>query len=517
MRLLLSLPESESDSPLAAALLRVLAPAHDLRLLPDPRDRAATTDALTDRDAAVCVVPPPAGPDHAQLAALDRASRGVFNLLTALDPPAALPRLVLVTSLRPFDRYPPGWWVDETWAPRPTTDLADLAPYLAELTAREVTRVRRTEVVVLRLDQVTAPAADSDGPVDRRWLHPDDAVQAIERALALPFLAADGTGDRWRVYHIGDGGAGARFPPTRAAAEELGYAPRHRLTASLPAPTGGEEDRDPVPPPPEMARRPPRRVVLFGAGGPLGAVAAAGLARDPGTTLRLTDVRPMAELVAGPPQSPGAPLPRPLGPPHEEVVVDVTDPDEVAAAVAGMDAILNLTVIRRDPVAAFRVNLLGAYHLARAAVDHGVRRLVHTGPIQTILDHPAGYGADFALSPEAPPRPGDDLYFLSKFLGQEVTRLFAAEHGLEVPCLLFGNFVDPATPPAADDRLYPFTLSWDDAGDVLRRAVLVPSLPRPFEVLHPNADLPHGRYPNEKAKTLLGWQPRDRLASRWRG
>jgi nucleoside-diphosphate-sugar epimerase len=59
------------------------------------------------------------------------------------------------------------------------------------------------------------------------------------------------------------------------------------------------------------------------------------------------------------------------------------------------------------------------------------------------------------------------------------------------------------------------TVSWADAARALRRALEVPSLPAPFEIIHILADLPHGKYANAKAKRLLGWQPRDSLASLW--
>ena len=50
------------------------------------------------------------------------------------------------------------------------------------------------------------------------------------------------------------------------------------------------------------------KVAIFGAGGPVGA--AAGRALREHYTLRLTDLRPIAEIVAeNKPQSPGAPLP----------------------------------------------------------------------------------------------------------------------------------------------------------------------------------------------------------------
>ena len=55
-----------------------------------------------------------------------------------------------------------------------------------------------------------------------------------------------------------------------------------------------------------------------------------------------------------------------------------------------------------------------------------------------------------------------------------------------------------------------------DVPSAMRQAVRAPGFPRPFEVLHINADLPHGKYPNDKAKRLLAWQPRDRFESHWR-
>src|SRR5213595_2445442 len=104
------------------------------------------------------------------------------------------------------------------------------------------------------------------------------------------------------------------------------------------------------------------RIALYGAGGPVGAAAARAL-RDH-YTLRLTDVRPIAEIAAeGKPQSPGAPLPEVLPPPHEVRVVDVSDYAQVLEAARGMDALVNVTVLRHQLVPAFRVNLIGAYNV----------------------------------------------------------------------------------------------------------------------------------------------------------
>ena len=87
--------------------------------------------------------------------------------------------------------------------------------------------------------------------------------------------------------------------------------------------------------------------------------------------------------------------------------------------------------------------------------------------------------------------------------------------------LLFSVFVDPGTAEAAlagrpgRRGLSPLTVSWEDAGYAMRRALEVPPLPSPFEVFLILADLPHGKYSNEKAKRLLGWQPRDTLEALW--
>lgn len=497
MRLLLT----DTTTRLGESLRQALAGAGELSVLDaDPRDRDAAAAAVRDVETLVHLIPPVRDDDD--LDALDRAGRGTYNLLTT----GSLTRCVLITSLRPFERYPPTWNVSEAWVPRPTPEVASLVPYLAETVAREVARARPLSVLVLRLGEVVEDETRPAGAPDSRWLHLEDAVQAAERALAFTPEPPDTT--RWRVFHIVDGGRLPRFPLGAAADPSFDYVPRHRLTdgASL---TPSEPPVRPAPPP----ARPIHDVVIYGAGGPLGAATAAALERD--HRLRLTDVRPLAELAKKLPQSPGAPLPRPPSPPHEERQVDITNPVHVAAAAEGMDAIINCTVVRHDPDEAFRVNLLGAYNVMRAAVAHRIRRVVHTGPIQTLLPHPAGYGADFHLPADVPARPGDNLYFVSKLLGQEVCRVFAEEYGLEVPALFFGDFVNPALPPAERRILPTLAIAWDDAAEAMRQAVRVPAFPRPFEVLHINADLPHGQYPNDKAKQLLGWQPRHRLDAWW--
>jgi nucleoside-diphosphate-sugar epimerase len=258
------------------------------------------------------------------------------------------------------------------------------------------------------------------------------------------------------------------------------------------------------------------KLAIFGAGGPVGAMAARAL-RDH-YTLRLTDLRPIAEVAAeAKPQSPGSPLPEVLPPPHECRTVDVTDYEQVLEAARGMDALINCTVVRPHLEAAFRVNLVGAYHVAKAAAELGIRRIIHTGPYHTSLNHNADYWWDFAVPDDAPLRPGGDLYAVSKYLGGEVTRVFAEERGLEVVTFLYCSFY----PADAGDRedgsgVHPFATSWEDTGEAFLYGLRVESLPRPYEPFFICAQLPHGKYETSKAERLLAFKAKDRFERLYR-
>ncbi len=261
------------------------------------------------------------------------------------------------------------------------------------------------------------------------------------------------------------------------------------------------------------------KIVLYGAGGPVAAAAIAELERGSEHTLRLADIRP--------PETWGPELrgvsaedddrrrryypQRPSAREHEFVRVDVTESQQVLAAAEGMDAIVNLSVIRPDPVMSFRVNMMGAFHVMQAAVIHGIKRVVHTGP-EVIINH---YRHDFDVSVEAPPRPGTGYYLLTKYLGQEVVRSFAEAHALEVVALYFHVF-QPADATEPLPGASPFLVSWEDTGRVIRAAVEAPPLPHRYEPFIVTTDLPQGKFTAEKAQRLLGWQPHDTFPDHWR-
>ena len=480
---------------------------------------------LTDVAVLIHLAPllPPAGTSAADH--LDRVARGTYVLLQQAVA-AGVQRVILGSSLDLFERYPTSWAVAETWAPRPDVDnVAQLAIYLAEESCKQFARTEPLSIICLRFGAIVSDETTREQPYDSRWLHVEDAVQAVRLALSASLRprtgeTAGGSAQGWWVFHIPGSSTSSRFPLGGAGEEStLGYRPTARWTeqASIVAKPAAAEragDLALLAPQRRVASRPIRNVVIFGAGGPLAAAAARVLA--PSYCLRLTDIRPLAAIAAeAKPQSVGAPLPEVLPAPHEALEVDVTAWEQVQHACRGMDAVVNCTVIRHDLVGAFRVNVIGAYHVMAAAVAAGIRRIVHTGPQLVTMDRPAGYWWDFGVPDDAPARTGTWLYGHTKYLGQEIVRLFAEQYDLQVPVLLFSSFVDPVTVKPHIGGAHPMTVSWEDAAQAVRCALEAPELPSPCERFHILADLPHGKYTNVKAKRLLGWQPQDNLAHLW--
>lgn len=540
MRILLT----EGQSRLARAFLARTAAADDvfIRVLSDARledtapgievlqgdlrDAEVVRAALRDVDAVVHLLPlhlSHTASDH-DPECLDVVMRGGrILMLAALE--AGVRRLILGSSLRLFDRLPAHWKVDELWRPRPEPSLRHLLPWMAELATRELVRRGSMEAICLRFGEIVDGSLDPSLPYDPRWVHVDDAVHGLERALAFDHgqMLDAGLPD-WSVFHVMSADPRSKIrhghetgieERATSASQPFGYAPQirfdqHAASATPPATGGGTWQRALTPPAP-IASRPIRRVVIFGAGGPMGASTARSM-RD-SYTLRLTDLRPISEIRSElrARNEYDRIVPPALDAPHESRVVDVRDPDQVMAACEGMDAIINTSVLRMDPVDAFRVSSIGAYNIARAAAAHGIRRIVQTGPLLHLVHGHGSHLWDYQIPVEAPSRPYESLYFLSKYLGQEIMRVFAEHHDLEVAVMLFWELVNPAV----IRHQPPFFVSWPDAGRALHRALEVPALPTAYEEFNVSVDLPHGKFDHSKIRRVLGWEPLDVLDRFW--
>jgi nucleoside-diphosphate-sugar epimerase len=446
-----------SLTPLGRAIGAALGGTHSVTpFTGDLRDLETGAGALMGIDAIVHLAPlDRAGRDDDDW--LDHSTRGSY-LLAAKAAEAGARLMITASTLALFpaalaERYR----VDPSWRPQPDTSTAQLCAWLSELCVRETVRINRLKTVCVRLRAIEADI--------------DAQTQLIQNLLSQEKHAD------WSIVHAGD-------------------------------PLGAATSRDARP---AIAPRPIRTVAVFGAAGPLGTVVTRELSDR--YQLRLSDVKPIDALIAtAARQSPGAPLPERPDPKHSWVPADVRDAAQVDAVVAGADAVINLSVIRNNIAGSFQVNMIGAHNVMRAAIRHGIHRVVHTGPFQMGDHGNTGYDWDYDIVDDVPARPGIAwLYFMGKLCGQEIVKIIAREHGMSVPMLTFCEFVDESMP--GSKSTHPLVISWRDSARAVRAALEVPTLPSPYEYFHIGADVPHDVYRLEKAHRLLGWRAQDRLDS----
>lgn len=132
----------------------------------------------------------------------------------------------------------------------------------------------------------------------------------------------------------------------------------------------------------------------------------------------------------------------------EFVEANLLDPPSLAKAVAGMEGLYHLAAMyavwTKDPAAHYRVNVEGANHILRAAMDAGVERVVFTSSIAAVGIAPAGQLANETTMFNGWNYAND--YVLSKFMSEHLVRGLIAE-GL--PAVI----VNPGFPFGPGDRM----------------------------------------------------------------
>ena len=153
-------------------------------------------------------------------------------------------------------------------------------------------------------------------------------------------------------------------------------------------------------------------------------------------------------------------------------------------ALIHLDA-LGPDLATRSPHDALDRSARGTYVLLRAAIEHGVHRVV-VGSSLTLLH---AYPASWAVSEDWQPRPDvTDVRQLALHLTEQSARQFVFFEPLQVICLRFGEIVAGGTATAVPDWT---RLHADDAVQAVEKALTAP-LQLKTDNAEPGQGLPHG-------------------------
>lgn len=188
-----------------------------------------------------------------------------------------------------------------------------------------------------------------------------------------------------------------------------------------------------------------RKLLITGAGGIVGSGLRPYLAAEYDLRLSMRDAVPD------------------LDPSLETVIGDIADPEVIARAVEGCDAILHLAAVHGTGITfdeTLDVNYTGLVALMEAAVAQGVRHVIFASS-----NHGWGMWPRSAspLVDTAPPRP-DGWYGVSKIFGEAVMALYADTRGMRTTSLRIGN----CGPAVADERRQHMWISFADLAQLVR-------------------------------------------------
>ncbi|MGB9986651.1 NAD-dependent glucose-6-phosphate dehydrogenase Azf [Salarchaeum japonicum] len=202
---------------------------------------------------------------------------------------------------------------------------------------------------------------------------------------------------------------------------------------------------------------------------------------------------------------------------HEVVVGDITDEDVVRDAMQGVGAVIHLAGDPRPDApwdSVLANNIDGAQTVYEAAVDAGVDKLAFASSNHAVghyeTDRKPGLyreDDDFALDGTELPRPSN-LYGVSKAAGEVLGRYYHDEHDLSVVCVRIGNLTK-GHPPIDYERGQAMWLSYRDCAHLFERCI---EADYAYEIVYGISDNDRKYYSLERARDVLGYEPRDNSA-----
>lgn len=225
-----------------------------------------------------------------------------------------------------------------------------------------------------------------------------------------------------------------------------------------------------------------KRIVITGAAGGV-ATSLRPLLR-PHYRLRLSDRRPVADLVEGEEQAPAS----------------LDDMAALRAVVAGSDGIVHLGghPLESDWETILASNIIGVHNLFEAARLEGVKRVVFASS-----NHAMGFYPKAETIPvDRTVRP-DSRYGLSKAFGEAMGSLYADKYGLEVMSIRIGHVL----PKPYDRRRLAIWISVRDLAQLVRIGLDHPDVKN--TIVYGMSDNKRAWWDNAEA-ARLGYRPMDR-------
>jgi len=200
------------------------------------------------------------------------------------------------------------------------------------------------------------------------------------------------------------------------------------------------------------------------------------------------------------------------------VTGEVQDPADVRPAMEGVGAVVHLAGDPRPEAPWSSVlanNVDGTHTVYEVAVEEGVEKVVFAssnhavGAFETDERTPELYRreGDFRLDGTELPRPGNK-YGISKAAGETIGRYYHDEYGISVCNIRIGN-LNESHPPPEYERGQAMWLSPRDCAHLHDRAL---DAEYGFEIVYGISDNDRKYYSIERAKEVLGYEPRDNSA-----